>query len=296
MSKNFKSGFVALIGRPNVGKSTLLNSILKQKVSIVSDKAQTTRNKVLGVYTESNKQIVFIDTPGVHKPKHRLGHWMRKETFDALEDIDAVVFMVAVMDRCGTGDKYIAQVLKKLNKPIYLVISKIDTASKADMLKTIKEYQHLMSFAEIIPISAISGSQVDVLLSILGEGLPQGPLYYPEDMVTDRPERNIVGEIIREKLLLETKEEIPHAIAVEVEEINKRNNGITYIRAVIYVERESQKRIVIGKKGSVLKTVGEYSRKEIQELMNGSVYLDIWVKISPDWRNKDRALKALGYE
>lgn len=296
MNQEYQSGFVALIGRPNVGKSTLLNRILQQKVSIVSDKAQTTRNKIAGIYTTANRQIVFVDTPGIHKPKHRLGQWMRKETMDALEDVDAVIFMVAVTDKMGPGDKYIMNMLQSLTVPVYLVINKIDCVPKIELFKIIDEYRKQFVFQEIIPLSAASGEQVDVLLDVVGQNLPVGPQYYPEEMVTDRTERNIISEIIREKLLLRTKEEIPHTIAVEIEEITTRKKGMIYIRAVIYVERDSQKKIVIGKGGSVIRAVGADSRKEIQELMNSPIYLDLWVKVAPDWRNKDRALKALGYE
>ncbi len=296
MNEKYRSGFVALVGRPNVGKSTLLNRILEQKVSIVSDKAQTTRNKLLGIYTEDDFQIVFIDTPGIHKPKHRLGEWMRKEALESFKDVDVVVFMVAANETCGPGDRYIIERLKKISVPVYLAINKIDCIKKEALLEVIDTYRNLFSFKEIIPISAASGEQVDVLLKLLGENLPSGPQYFPEDMVTDRPERNIIAEIIREKLLLNTKEEVPHAIAVEIEEITTRKNGTIYIRAVIYVERESQKKIVIGKKGALLRTVGAESRIDIQKLMEAPIYLDLWVKVAPDWRNKKRALKELGYE
>lgn len=295
MTDTYTSGFVALIGRPNVGKSTLLNRILQQKVSIVSNKAQTTRNKILGVYTEPQRQIIFIDTPGIHKPKHKLGETMRKEALDAMKEVDAVVFMVPANEKSGPGDQYIIEKLKQVTVPVFLVINKTDTVPKEEILQIIDRYRKLYDFREIIPISALDGTQVEELLQAVGAAMPAGPQYFPEDMVTDRPERNIIAEIIREKLLHKTRDEIPHAIAVDIEEITKRDNGMLYVRAVILVERTGQKRIVIGAKGSVLRDVGAESRREVQNLLGSPVYLDLWVKVAPDWRNKERALKELGY-
>ncbi len=297
MSKEgFKSGFVALIGRPNVGKSTLLNYILGQKISIVSDKAQTTRNRLLGVYTAPAGQIVFVDTPGVHKPKHKLGEWMRKESLEAMKEVDAIVFMTAADEGLGKGEEYILDLLRAEDVPVYLVINKIDKVEPEKLLPKIKEYSEFFDFREVIPVSAQNGANVRDLLQVLYHALPEGPQYFPEDMVTDRPERNIIAEIIREKLLHLTREEIPHALAIDVEEIGKRANGTNYVRAVIMVERDSQKRIVIGKKGSVLREAGAAARQDIQILLGGPVYLDLWVKVVPDWRNRDRNLKELGYE
>ncbi|KWZ76022.1 ribosome biogenesis GTPase Era [Anaerococcus hydrogenalis] len=296
MNDVFRSGFIALIGRPNVGKSTLLNRILQQKISIVSDKAQTTRDKIMGVYTQPDFQMVFVDTPGIHKPRHKLGEKMRKEALDALNEVDAVLFMVAADERFGPGTQYILDRLQTLTIPVYLAINKIDQITPEKLLPLIDSYRQKFNFTEIVPISARDGYQIDTLLDVLRDHLPEGPQYYPEDMVTDRPERNIMAELIREKILHVTRDEVPHAIGVEMEEITQRENGKWYVRAVIYVERDSQKRIIIGKNGALLRTIGAESRADIETLMNGSVYLDLWVKVAPDWRNKDRMLKELGYE
>lgn len=296
MSETYRSGFIALIGRPNVGKSTLLNYLLGQKISIVSDKAQTTRNKIMGVYTQPHYQMVFVDTPGVHKPKHQLGEWMRQETLDAIKEVDAVVLMTAATDRIGPGDRYIVDLLQDGKRPVFLAVNKIDLVKHESLLSYIASWQELYPFAAIVPISAQTGAGVTDLVAELKHGLPEGPQYFPEDMVTDRPERNIIAEIIREKLLLRTREELPHALAVDIEEITTRANGTVYVRAVIYVERDSQKRIVIGKNGSVLREVGRDSRADIQTLMHAKVYLDVWVKVAADWRNRKQLLQQLGYE
>ena len=296
MNDVFRSGFIALIGRPNVGKSTLLNRILQQKISIVSDKAQTTRDKIMGVYTQPDFQMVFVDTPGIHKPRHKLGEKMRKEALDALNEVDAVLFMVAADERFGPGTQYILDRLETLTIPVYLAINKIDQITPEKLLPLIDSYRQKFNFTEIVPISARDGYQIDTLLEVLRDHLPEGPQYYPEEMVTDRPERNIMAELIREKILHVTRDEVPHAVGVEMEEITQRENGKWYVRAVIYVERDSQKRIIIGKNGTLLRTIGAESRADIETLMNGSVYLDLWVKVAPDWRNKDRMLKELGYE
>ena len=296
MNDVFRSGFIALIGRPNVGKSTLLNRILQQKISIVSDKAQTTRDKIMGVYTQPDFQMVFVDTPGIHKPRHKLGEKMRKEALDALNEVDAILVMVAADERFGPGTQYILDRLQTLTIPVYLAINKIDQITPEKLLPLIDSYRQKFNFTEIVPISARDGYQIDTLLDVLRDHLPEGPQYYPEDMVTDRPERNIMAELIREKILHVTRDEVPHAIGVEMEEITQRENGKWYVRAVIYVERDSQKRIIIGKNGALLRTIGAESRADIEKLMNGSVYLDLWVKVTPDWRNKDRMLKELGYE
>lgn len=296
MNDVFRSGFIALIGRPNVGKSTLLNRILQQKISIVSDKAQTTRDKIMGVYTQPDFQMVFVDTPGIHKPRHKLGEKMRKEALDALNEVDAVLFMVAADERFGPGTQYILDRLETLTIPVYLAINKMDQITPEKLLPLIDSYRQKFNFTEIVPISARDGYQIDTLLEVLRDHLPEGPQYYPEEMITDRPERNIMAELIREKILHVTRDEVPHAVGVEMEEITQRENGKWYVRAVIYVERDSQKRIIIGKNGTLLRTIGAESRADIETLMNGSVYLDLWVKVAPDWRNKDRMLKELGYE
>lgn len=296
MNEEYRSGFVALVGRPNVGKSTLLNYLLGQKISIVSDKAQTTRNKIMGVYTQPQYQMVFVDTPGVHKPKHQLGEWMRQETLDAIKEVDAIVMMTVATDRIGPGDRYTLDLLKDGRPPVILAINKIDLVKRESLLAYIDEWRKLYPFTAVVPISAQTGAGVAELVAELERGLRVGPQYFPDDMVTDRPERNIIAEIIREKLLLRTREELPHALAVDVEEISTRDNGTVYVRAVIYVERDSQKRIVIGKNGSVLREVGRDSRADIQTLMHAKVYLDVWVKVAADWRNRKKLLQQLGYE
>ncbi len=296
MNEEYRSGFVALVGRPNVGKSTLLNYLLGQKISIVSDKAQTTRNKIMGVYTQPQYQMVFVDTPGVHKPKHQLGEWMRQETLDAIKEVDAIVMMTVATDRIGPGDRYTLDLLKDGRRPVILAINKIDLVKRESLLAYIDEWRKLYPFTAVVPISAQTGAGVAELVAELERGLRVGPQYFPDDMVTDRPERNIIAEIIREKLLLRTREELPHALAVDVEEISTRDNGTVYVRAVIYVERDSQKRIVIGKNGSVLREVGRDSRADIQTLMHAKVYLDVWVKVAADWRNRKKLLQQLGYE
>lgn len=293
---HFKSGFVAVVGRPNVGKSTLINHIIKQKVSIVSDKAQTTRNRILCIHTDDTCQIVFLDTPGIHKPKHKLGQFMDEAAYQSLRDIDAVLFLVSGNEKKGPGDMFVLDKVKQVDVPVFLIINKTDLMTKDEVLKKITEYSKLGDFDQIIPISAAVGDNVEVVLDELKKILPQGPKYFPDDMITDQPERLLAAEIIREKLFLCTHEEIPHAIAVYVEEMKQRGKNKTYIRATVYVERDSQKRIVIGKQGAVLKEVGFKARQEIENLLGSSVYLDIWVKVKPDWRNKAAALSEFGYK
>ena len=291
----FLSGFVAVVGRPNVGKSTLINYIVRQKVSIVSDKAQTTRNRILCIYTDAAGQIVFLDTPGIHKPKHKLGEYMDAAAYQSLRDIDAVLFLVAGNEKKGPGDLFVAEKLNACKVPVFLLINKVDLLTKAEILQKITEYRSVYPFAGIIPVSARTGDNVATVMGELKKILPPGPQYFPEDMVTDQPERVLAAEIIREKLLLSFREEIPHAIAVYVDEMKKREKNKVYIRATVYVERNSQKRIVIGKNGSVLKEVGQAARQEIENLLGSSVFLDIWVKIKADWRNKASALREFGY-
>lgn len=292
----FHSGFVALAGRPNVGKSTLMNAVLGEKISIVSAHAQTTRNKVTGVWNGDHSQIVFLDTPGMHKPKSKLGEVIRQQTVDALEEVDLVVFMCAADDPAGAGDRYILSLLKDKKVPVILALSKIDLLSKEGVLKKIAQYSRLYDFAEIIPLSAVTGDNLDTFLKVVETYLPEGPQYFPDDMVTDQPERILVQEIVREKLLTRTREEVPHAIGVFTEEFTEEDDGKVYIRCTIYVERESQKRIIIGSKGSVLKAAGKEARQEIQNLIGAPVYLDLWVKVNKDWKNKEYILRELGYK
>lgn len=295
-SEHFKSGFVAVVGRPNVGKSTLINALIGDKIVIVSDKAQTTRNRIICVYTDQEKQIVFMDTPGIHKPKHKLGEFMVTAAVDSLKEVEAVLFLVAANEKRGPGDNFIIEQLQKVKVPVYLCINKIDTLAKEDLLKVIVSYQDAYPFAGVIPISALEKENLDVLLDELTSKLPEGPQYFPEDMITDQPERLLISDMIREKILLTTRDEVPHSIAVEVEEMKTRDDGTTYIRATIFVERDSQKGIIIGNKGAMLKQLGAQSRLDIQRLLGTKVYLDLWVKVKKDWRNKSGMLSELGYK
>ena len=294
--KKFYSGFAALVGRPNVGKSTLMNALLGEKISIVSSHAQTTRNKITGVWNGDNSQVVFLDTPGMHKPQSKLGEAIRQSTIDALDEVDLIVFLCACDDPLGAGDRYILSLLKDRKVPVILALSKTDLIPKDEVLKKIIQYSKIYNFAEIIPLSAKTGEILDELMKCIVKYLPEGPKYFPDDMVTDQPERNIVQEIVREKLLIRTRDEVPHAIGVYTEEFSERENGKVYIRCTIYVERESQKRIIIGKKGSVLKAAGQEAREEIQNLIGAPVFLDLWVKVAKDWKNKDYILRELGYK
>ena len=293
---HFKSGFVAVVGRPNVGKSTLINALIGDKIVIVSDKAQTTRNRIVCVYMDEKKQIVFMDTPGIHKPKHKLGEFMVKAAVDSLKEVEAVLFLVAGNEKRGPGDNFIIEQLKNVNVPVFLVINKIDTLSKEEILAVIVEYQNLYPFEGIIPISALEKDNIQEVLQVLEQVLPVGPQYFPEDMITDQPERLIIADIVREKILLKTREEIPHAIAVDVDEMKQRPDGTTYIRATIYCERDSQKGIIIGKKGSMLRELGAEARTDVERLLATKVYLDLWVKVKKDWRNKSGMLSEFGYE
>lgn len=294
--EKFHSGFIALVGRPNVGKSTLLNTVLGEKISIVSAHAQTTRNKITGVWNGENSQIVFLDTPGMHKPKSKLGEVIRQSTVDAIGEVDIVVMLCACDDPPGAGDRYLLSLLENKKTPVVLVLNKIDLVSEVAILKKIKQYSQMYNFKEIIPVSAQTGRNTDELMQVLEKMLPEGPKYFPDDMITDQPERIIVQEIVREKILLRTHEEIPHAIGVFTEEFKVRENGKVYIRCTIYVERESQKRIVIGSKGSLLKDAGKEAREEIQKVVGSPVFLDLWVKVNRDWKNKDYMLRELGYK
>lgn len=292
----FHSGFIALVGRPNVGKSTLMNAVLGEKISIVSRHAQTTRNKITGVWNGENCQAVFLDTPGMHKPRSKLGEAIRQATMDALSEVDIIVFICSCVDPMGAGDRYILSLLKDKKVPVILVLNKIDLITREELMKKVVQYSKMYDFSDIVPVSAQQAENLDTFLSVVQKYLPEGPKYFPDDMVTDQPERNIVQEIVREKLITRTRDEIPHAIGVFTEEFSERENGKVYIRCTIYVERESQKRIVIGKNGSVLKEAGKEAREEIQRLIGAPVFLDLWVKVSRDWKNKDDILRELGYK
>lgn len=295
MSNNFKSGFVAIIGRPNVGKSTFMNKVLGQKVAIMSDKAQTTRNKVQGVLTTEQSQIIFIDTPGIHKPKHVLGDYMMKIAKNTLREVDAILFMVNVEESLGRGDEFIIDLLKSNRTPIFLVLNKIDKIHPDQLIKEIEKYKDLLSFAEVVPISALQGNNVDRLVEVIEGYMPEGPMYYPKDTISDHPEEFIVAELIREKALHLTSQEIPHAIGVQVEKMTRVSDDQVDIEATIYIERDSQKGIIIGKKGSMLKQIGQNARKDIEMLLGSKVYLELWVKVQKDWRNKPNFIRQIGY-
>ncbi|MGX5360903.1 GTPase Era [Bacillus cereus] len=293
--KGYKSGFVSIIGRPNVGKSTFLNRIIGQKIAIMSDKPQTTRNKIQGVYTENDAQVIFIDTPGIHKPKHKLGDFMVKMAQTTLKEVDIVLFMVNAVEGFGRGEEFIIEKLKETKQPVFLVINKIDQLHPEQLLELIDQYRKLHEFAEIVPISALDGNNVDALIGTIKKYLPEGPQYYPENQVTDHPERFIIAELIREKVLHLTREEVPHSVAVVIDAIQKRGGGAVYINATIVVERASQKGIIIGKQGKMLKEVGKRARFDIEALLGSKVFLEVWVKVQKDWRNKMSQLRDLGF-
>ncbi|MED2972516.1 GTPase Era [Fictibacillus sp. B-59209] len=292
----YKSGFVSIIGRPNVGKSTLLNHIIGQKIAIMSDKPQTTRNKIQGVYTTDQAQVVFIDTPGIHKPKHRLGDFMTKIAQQTLREVDLILFVINAEEGYGRGDQFIIDKLQDIKQPIFLVINKIDTIHPDQLLPLIDFYRGKVDVQEVIPISALQGNNVNTLMNQITEYLEEGPQYYPEDQITDHPERFIAGELIREKVLHLTREEIPHSIAVVIEQMQRREDrDVVFINATIIVERKSQKGIIIGKQGSMLKEVGKRARTDIENLLGSKVFLELFVKVQNDWRNKLSNLKEFGF-
>lgn len=290
-----KSGFVALVGRPNVGKSTLMNRLIGQKVAITSAKPQTTRNKISGIYTEDDMQVVFVDTPGIFKSHSDLDEYMDKASLSSLKDVDLVMFMVDAKE-AGKGEEYVAGLLKDLDIPVFLVINKIDQVHPNDLLPIIDSYQAVGKFAEFLPISARQGNGVDDLLKTLKDYLPEGPQYYASDEITDRPEYFVVAEMIREQILRLTDQEVPHSTAVWVDQMNQRINGKLQIDATIFVEKDGQKRIIIGQRGSMIKQIGMRSRKEIENLLGEKVNLKLWVKVRRDWRQDPAFLKSIGYD
>lgn len=294
MENNFKSGFVTLIGRPNVGKSTLMNKLIGQKIAITSNKPQTTRNKIQTVYTSKEGQIVFLDTPGIHKAKNKLGNYMVTVAESTLKDVDVVLWLVEPSTFIGAGEQHIIEQLKKINTPVILVINKIDIVKKNEILKFIDIYRKQYDFAEIIPVSALKEENLDDLMSTVFKYLPYGPAFYDEDTITDQPERQIVAELIREKILRLLEDEIPHGIAVSIETMKKRKMIID-IEATIVCEKTSHKGIVIGKNGAMLKQIGTNARKDIEKLLDSKVNLQLWVKVKKDWRDSDFLLKNFGY-
>ena len=295
MTKSFKSGFVAIVGRPNVGKSTFMNYVLGQKIAIMSDKAQTTRNKIQGVYTKEDAQIVFLDTPGIHKPKHELGEFMVKSAYSALKEVDAVLFMVNVSEKRGPGDDFIIEKLKGIKTPIFLVLNKIDLVTPEVLLERVESYKDALDFAGVFPISVLQGNNVNELMEGLINALPEGPQYYPADQITDHPEYFVVSELIREKILQLTQEEIPHSVAVTVDKMQKDEFDKVHVYANIIVERKSQKGIIIGKGGRLLKEIGTRARHDIEQLLGNKVYLELWVKVEKDWRKRKSNLQEYGY-
>lgn len=296
-----KSGFVTLIGRPNVGKSTLMNQLIGQKIAITSDKPQTTRNRIRAILTDERGQIIFVDTPGIHKAKNKLGQYMVSVAEKTLREVDIVLWLVEPSTFIGAGERYIAQQLAKIKTPVILVINKVDTVNKTEILAVIDAYKDILNFTEIVPVSAIKGDNTGELVKVIFDYLPYGPIYYDEDTVTDQPERQIVAELIREKALHFLDEEIPHGIAVSIEQMaerRKENNekDIIDIHATIICEKDSHKGIIIGKGGSMLKKIGTHARIEIENLLDCQVNLQLWVKVKKDWRDSDFLLKNYGYK
>lgn len=296
MNDNFKSGFVTLVGRPNVGKSTLMNKLIGQKIAITSNKPQTTRNRIQTVYTSDEGQIVFLDTPGIHKAKNKLGEYMVNVAERTLSEVDVILWLVEPSTFIGAGEQHIAETLKGVKTPVILVINKVDTVAREEVLKFIDAYRKLYDFAEIIPASALKGSNTDTIIEQIFKYLPYGPSYYDEDTVTDQPMKQIVSELIREKALKCLDDEIPHGIAVYVDKMNFRKNGdIVDIDATIVCERDSHKGIIIGKGGVMLKKIGSAARYEIEQLVECQANLKLWVKVKKEWRDSDFYLKNFGY-
>ena len=296
MQNNFHSGFVALMGEPNVGKSTLMNRILGSEIAIISPKSQTTRNKIQGIYTTDQEQIVFVDTPGIHQPKNSLDKYMDTAAFSALQDVDVVLLMVNADTKIDANVQDIIKRLQTISQPLFLVINKIDLVHPDSLLPLIEQYNNLLKFQEVVPISATQGNNVAELLKTLIKYLPQGPQYYPQEQLSDHPEYFVVAEIIREKILELTQQEVPHSVAVVVEQMNQRINGKLQIEATIYAERASQKKILIGQKGTMIKNIGIRSRKKIERLLGEKINLQLWIKVQKNWRNDPLFLQRVGYQ
>lgn len=309
---NFVSGFCSIVGRPNVGKSTLLNAFIERKLAIMSDKPQTTRNRILGVYNRENAQVVFMDTPGIHKPHHRLGEYMNKVAVSTIPEVDVVLFVVdGSSPEPGDGDKFVAEAIARTGQPAILVCNKMDRVQREDWYKVMDNYKALsdpaarsenppegartIEWLDVVPVSALKDKNVEKLLDLIVDRMEEGPQYYPEDMVTDQPEKFVISEFIREKILELTREEIPHSVAVEIEQLERRESGTVYVAAAIYVERDSQKGIIIGAKGSMLRQIGARARVDIEELMGSKIFLELFVKVKEDWRNRQTVLRTLGY-
>ncbi|MEG0772399.1 GTPase Era [Clostridium sp.] len=292
----FKSGYVTIIGRPNVGKSTLLNNIMGEKLSIVSSRPQTTRNNIQTIHTNKEHQIIFVDTPGMHKPRHKLGEYMVKVAKDAINEVDVVLFLTTPDEEINKGDIHILEQLKQCNVPVFLILNKIDENLETRVAETLTSYSKLFQFKEIIPISALNGKNVDKVIQLIEEQLPQGPMYYPEDMITDQQERFIVTETIREKALRLLSKEVPHGIAVEIIEMKKDEKNRYSIEGNLLCEKDSHKGIIIGKNGTMLKKISTYARQDLEKFFDAPVNLKLWVKVKKDWRDSGFMLKELGYK
>lgn len=292
----FKSGFVTIVGRPNVGKSTLMNYLMGEKLSIVSSKPQTTRNNIQTILTKDNYQIIFVDTPGIHKPKHKLGEYMVNSAKDSMKDVDLVLFLTNPDDEIGRGDKFILESLKNCKVPVFLVLNKVDENTQDKVAKSLIMYSNAYNFKEVVPISALKGKNVDTLLNLMVENLKEGPKYYPDDMITDVQERFVVSEIIREKALRTLRDEVPHGIAVEVVVMKQKDNGNYHIEADLICEKESHKGIIIGKNGQCLKRIGSSARYELEKFLRHKVNLKVFVKVRKEWRDNQNLLRELGYK
>lgn len=291
----FKSGFVSIVGRPNVGKSTLLNYILKTKLAITSSTAQTTRNTIQGIYTDDDAQIIFMDTPGIHKPQDGLGSFMNTNALNSIYGVDVVLFIAPADEKIGKGDRFIIERLKEADGPVYLILNKIDLLSKDQLIAKLNEWQELFDFKEIIPISAVNGDNVDKLLHLVKDDLQEGVMYYPSDHITDHPERFIMAEFIREKILYFTHEEVPHSVAIVIERMEEDEEGV-HVMAAIVVDRPSQKAIIIGKQGVLIQKIRQQARREMKRFLQVPVTLELFVKVEKNWRNKQKYLKEFGYD
>lgn len=295
MTESFKSGFATLIGRPNVGKSTLLNHVIGEKISIISDKIQTTRQAIQGIYSADDAQIIFVDTPGIHKPKHRLGSYMVDVSLETISDVDVVLFLVSATEGFGKGDAFIIDKLKATNKPVFLLINKVDLIEPDDIFPLIEQYKEAYPFQEIIPLSALNGNNISTVVDLLTVYLPEGPQFFSEEEITNRSVQFLISELIREKALHHTEEEIPHSINVIVDSLDTYQEHKRHIQATIVIERPSQKGIIIGKQGKMLKQIGREARKDIEFLIDEKVYLELWVKVQKDWRNRPSLLQKFGF-
>lgn len=292
----FKSGFVTIVGRPNVGKSTLLNYIMGEKLSIVSNKPQTTRNNIQTILTGDDYQLVFVDTPGIHKPKHKLGEYMVNAAKESTKDVDLVLFLTNPDDEIGRGDKFILETLKEKKCPVFLVLNKVDESTQDRVAKSLEMYSKEFDFDEIIPISAIKGKNVDKLVDLMKKTMPEGPKYYPDDMITDVQEKFVVSEIVREKALRTLRDEVPHGIAVDIIQMKQNEIGTYHIEVDLICEKDSHKGIIIGKNGQTLKRIGETARYELEKFLRAKVNIKIWVKVRKEWRDNQNLLRELGYK